>query len=234
MPLVAPNLDTRTFEDLVKEARLRIPRYTPEWTDFNESDPGMTLVELFAWFTDYIKFLQLLGMELRPAQPAAAHITFTASAGAQVESVQLRSQLSAQPPGGGEPLIFETEAGLDLIRVPLADVQVYDGTAFDVVTQANQTPGTGFRPLGWIPQVGSALYLAFPETNPPAVKPIFPQEIRMRVFLPPSAGRCAAERQRRSHPAGASRRPGVGIQTFHDLQVLAAAEPLPGREPGVH
>ena len=37
MPLQAPELDTRTFDELVKAARLRIPRYTPEWTDFNES-----------------------------------------------------------------------------------------------------------------------------------------------------------------------------------------------------
>ena len=83
MPLAAPLLDTRTFEDLVAEARRRIPRYAPQWTDFNESDPGITLVELFAWLTElmlyqlnqvpernYIKFLQLLGLELRPAQPA--------------------------------------------------------------------------------------------------------------------------------------------------------------------
>jgi predicted phage baseplate assembly protein len=200
LPLVAPNLDTRTFDDLVQEARLRIPRYTPEWTDFNESDPGITFVELFVWITElmlyqmnqvpernYIKFLRLLGMELRPAQPAIAHVTFTAMPGAQVQSVPLRSQLSAQPPAGGQALIFETDAGLDLIRVSLTDVQVYDGSAFTVVTQANETPGTGFRPLGWVPQVGSALYLGFSESNPPAVAPVFPQEIRMRVFLPPSA-----------------------------------------------
>ena len=67
------NLDDRTFEDLVAECILRIPRYCPEWTDFNPSDPGITLVELFAWLTDqmlmrfnkvprrnYITFLELL------------------------------------------------------------------------------------------------------------------------------------------------------------------------------
>ena len=48
MPLQAPQLDDRTFEDLLQTARLRIPRYTPEWTDFNDSDPGITLVQLFA------------------------------------------------------------------------------------------------------------------------------------------------------------------------------------------
>src|SRR3954464_6087502 len=73
MPLIAPPLDTEKFEDIFRQARLRIPRYTPEWTDFNESDPGITLLQLFAWLTEmmlykmnqvpernYIKFLQLL------------------------------------------------------------------------------------------------------------------------------------------------------------------------------
>src|SRR5712691_6941826 len=197
MPLEAPQLDTRTFEDLVREARLRIPRYTQEWTDFNESDPGITLVQLFAWLTEmmlyqmnrvpernYIKFLKLLGLELQPAQAAVAHLTFTAQAGATVEPVLQRSQIAAQPPGGGDLLIFETEAGLDLIRVPLTDVQVYDGAAFTVVTQANQTPDTPFRPLGWVPQIGSALYLGFSQTTPPVVGRPFPQEMHFRVFLP--------------------------------------------------
>jgi predicted phage baseplate assembly protein len=202
MPLeeFLPRLDTRTFEELVREARLRIPRYTPEWTDFNESDPGITLVQLFAWLTEmtlyqmnrvpernYIKFLQLLGMELRPAQPAIAHLTFTAGAGAATESIRARSQIGAQPPEGGDLLVFETEAGLDLIRVPLSDVQVFDGTAFTVVTQANEAPDTPFRPLGWVPQVGSALYLGFAQTDPPAVGRPFPRELRFRVFLPAAA-----------------------------------------------
>ncbi|MEM7713573.1 MAG: hypothetical protein AAF349_08360, partial [Cyanobacteria bacterium P01_A01_bin.68] len=46
------NLDDRTFQDLVDECILRIPRYCPEWTNYNPGDPGITLVELFAWLTD--------------------------------------------------------------------------------------------------------------------------------------------------------------------------------------
>ena len=37
-------LDDRTFEDLFNEARRRIPAYTSEWTDFNDSDPGMDVI----------------------------------------------------------------------------------------------------------------------------------------------------------------------------------------------
>ena len=50
--LPSSNLDDRRFDDLVEESLMRIPRYCPEWTDHNLSDPGVTFVELFAWLTD--------------------------------------------------------------------------------------------------------------------------------------------------------------------------------------
>lgn len=52
MPLPQANLDTRRFDDLVAEARGLIPRYAPEWTNHNASDPGITLIELLAWVTE--------------------------------------------------------------------------------------------------------------------------------------------------------------------------------------
>lgn len=52
MPLSLPNLDDRTYNDLVEEARARIPALAPEWTNHNASDPGVTLVELFAYLSE--------------------------------------------------------------------------------------------------------------------------------------------------------------------------------------
>ena len=43
MPLTAPNLDDRHFQDIMDEARTLIPRFCPEWTDHNLSDPGIAL-----------------------------------------------------------------------------------------------------------------------------------------------------------------------------------------------
>jgi predicted phage baseplate assembly protein len=87
--LPSSNLDDRTFDDLVEECIMRIPRYCPEWTDHNLSDPGITLVELFAWLTDqmllrfnqvprknYVAFLELLGIRLQPPAPARTDLTF--------------------------------------------------------------------------------------------------------------------------------------------------------------
>src|SRR4030095_11743512 len=52
MPLKVPTLDDRTYADLVREGVQLIPRYAPEWTNHNPSDPGITLLELFAYLTE--------------------------------------------------------------------------------------------------------------------------------------------------------------------------------------
>src|SRR4051794_11954961 len=161
MPLEPPQLDTRTYDDLVAELRRRIPRYTPEWTDFNESDPGMTLVELFAWLTEtllyqlyrvpdrnLLTFLKQLGLELRPALAASADLVFTPRAGAVVQPVPQGARISAPPAGGGDPLVFETERGVGITPVPLTDVQVFDGSVFTVTTDEDAKPGLTYAPLG--------------------------------------------------------------------------------------
>ena len=56
MSLPAPDLDTRQFQQLMDEALERIPRYTPECTNFNASDPGMALVQLYAWMSETILY----------------------------------------------------------------------------------------------------------------------------------------------------------------------------------
>ncbi len=56
MSLPLPKLDDRTFADLVAEARARIPGLCPAWTDHNPADPGITLIELFAWLTEMLFF----------------------------------------------------------------------------------------------------------------------------------------------------------------------------------
>jgi baseplate J-like protein len=92
MPIQAPNLDDRNFADLVEEAKQIIRQKCPEWTDLGASDPGIVLLELFAYLTDvmlyrlnripdkaYIEFLRLLGVRLQPPGAATAALKFTAS-----------------------------------------------------------------------------------------------------------------------------------------------------------
>ena len=89
MPLITPVLDDRDFEALFAELRDRIPVYNPGWTDHNDSDPGITLLQLFAYLGEgllfrlnqvpeatQLAFLQLLDVPLLPAQPARAMLRF--------------------------------------------------------------------------------------------------------------------------------------------------------------
>ena len=89
MPLPAPDLDDRKFQDIVDEAKRLIPRYCPEWTNHNVSDPGVALIELFAWMSEmilyrvnqvpdrlYVHFLNMVGISPFPSSVARADLTF--------------------------------------------------------------------------------------------------------------------------------------------------------------
>jgi hypothetical protein len=52
--LPLPNLDDRTYEDLIAEAISLIPSEYPEWTDHNPSDPGIISLELLSWLTEMV------------------------------------------------------------------------------------------------------------------------------------------------------------------------------------
>ncbi len=49
--LNSPNLEEKTYEDLMAEAFGEIPLYTEEWTNFGPADPGVTILENFSAFT---------------------------------------------------------------------------------------------------------------------------------------------------------------------------------------
>lgn len=89
MTLPVPNLDDRRFQDIVDEAKRMIPSLCPEWTNHNVSDPGVALIELFAWMTEmtlfrlnqvpdkfYTHMLNLVGFEPFPPSAARADLTF--------------------------------------------------------------------------------------------------------------------------------------------------------------
>lgn len=85
----APRLDDRSWETLRDALIRRIPLHTPEWTDHNIGDPGVTLVELFAQLSKglmdrvnavprsaHAEFLRLLNLEPDSASPATGWVQF--------------------------------------------------------------------------------------------------------------------------------------------------------------
>ncbi len=174
MPLTAPNLDDRQFADIAAQAKTLIPRYAPEWTNFNESDPGITLVELFAWMTEiltyrlnqvpdlnYIKFLQLIGIELQPAQPAVAELTFSVARPDIVSVIVPQGTQVAAAGTSTQPIVFETDQSLTAIGAVLTAVQIFDGSGYTVQTNQNVNASQWFYPFGQNPQASNALLLGF-------------------------------------------------------------------------
>ena len=181
MPLVAPKLDDRHFQDIVDEAKKRIPHYCKEWTDHNVSDPGVTLIELFAWMTDvmlyrlnqvpdlhFVKFMELLGITLRGPVPAKAPVTFWLSApqptavvipsGTEVASTQTETERS---------IIFTTDADFTVQPPVLSAVasRILEGGSQRVFREQNlrrlAAGFEGFDVFTPLPNVDDALYFGF-------------------------------------------------------------------------
>jgi predicted phage baseplate assembly protein len=186
MPLTSPVIDDRTYDDIVAEIRARIARYTPEWqpvwSDVNDSDPGITLAQVFAWLSEmllyrmsrvpdlnYIKFLELIGIELLPAQPASAEVSFGVAGAVTAASVSVptRTQVSANS-DDGPPLVYETARALTAVACTLQSVQAYDGAQYRDVTDPNTQASNGWYPFGQLPRVDGALTLGlgFPAGHP--------------------------------------------------------------------
>lgn len=115
MPLPVPKLDDRTWQDLKDEVLARVPSRMKEWTNLLPSDPGVAVVELFAYFVEtilsrlnqvpdkmFLTFLNLIGVDIIPATYAKADVQFTLgtplefdyviSSGTEVATVQTDQQ----------------------------------------------------------------------------------------------------------------------------------------------
>ncbi|MFE7619378.1 putative baseplate assembly protein [Streptomyces sp. NPDC057496] len=129
MALPSPNLDDRRFQQLVDEAKRYVQQRTPEWTDHNVSDPGVTLIETFAYMVDqllyrlnrvpdknYSAFLDLLGVTLFPPTAARAEVDFWLSA-PQPEAVLLPAGTEVATSRGEaeEEVVFSTSDDLSIV-----------------------------------------------------------------------------------------------------------------------
>src|SRR5687767_1371564 len=181
MALPDIKLDDRTFEQLVAEAKRRIPGYTPEWTDLNDSDPGVTLVQLFAWLSEmiiwrlnrvpeknFVKFLELIGIEQEAPSSASAELTFklTTKNLANPVVIPQGTRVALAEQVDGKSVIFETNDNFFAVSAELTHVQSFDGARYEIVTEAFRVPGKFFYPFGPQPQRNSALYLGFDESFP--------------------------------------------------------------------
>jgi predicted phage baseplate assembly protein len=180
MSLPVPNLDDRRFQDLVDDAKRLVQQRCPEWTDHNVSDPGVTLIELFAWMTDqvvyrlnrvpernYVKFLELIGVSLYPPTAARTAVTFwlsspqpdtvTIAAGTQVATVRTATD---------EAIAFATVEDLAIIPSSLERLgSMIDGKTLRDHGAALEK-GTEVYCFQQVPKPGDALYVGLSEAVP--------------------------------------------------------------------
>jgi len=179
MTLQAPKLDDRKFQDIVHEARSKIPLYCPKWTDYNLSDPGITLIELFAWMVDmllyrlnrvpeknYIKFMELIGIRLEPPKPATVDVTFRLSA-PQPEAVTIPrgTEIATVRTETEEAITFTTNQDLTIILPNLAyALTTPDDAAFNDCMPALKNPDLQISIFQETPEENNALYLGYSES----------------------------------------------------------------------
>ena len=125
MPLPLPEIDDREYEELFREVLARIPVHNPEWTNHNDADPGITLLQLFSFMTENLlyrgrripernrrAFLNLLGVEPHLATAAEGVVAFEHLRG-RLEAITLERDLDLL--AGSIP--FRTRNGLAVLPV---------------------------------------------------------------------------------------------------------------------
>jgi hypothetical protein len=164
--LPVPNLDDRTFKQIVEDSRKMISRFIPDWTDENYHDPGITFIELFAWLSEMqnyylnritvkneLKFLKLLGVCPKEQASAKADVTFSNVPGSFL--LPRGTGVSA-----GEQH-FETDEAILLTPIKIEKLISYIDGAFTDYSSINESEVTTFFPFGKEIKSGSGLYIGF-------------------------------------------------------------------------
>ncbi len=174
--LQVPNLDDQTYEDLLSEARNVITSTYPAWTNFNEHDPGTTIVELFAmlvenqqFYLDQIgrenrlKYLKLMGVRRRPKCPSETRVHVEA------DEDCLISEGEGMMAGD---LVFETtRQGVILAEDVRGAIAVEDGKVVDAVwLSGRRNDRIGFYPFGATPKEENGCVFVFGRMLPAGVE----------------------------------------------------------------
>ncbi|WP_103508285.1 putative baseplate assembly protein [Streptomyces sp. SM13] len=180
MALPSPNLDDRRFQQLVDEAKRYVQQRSPEWTDHNVSDPGVTLIETFAYLVDqllyrlnrvpdknYAAFLGLLGVTLFPPTVARAEIDFWLSA-PQPETVHLPSGTEVATARGEaeEPVVFSTADDLPIVPSSLVRLVTAPVSGEQTDRTAPLSAGKDIPCFQNRPEPGDALLFGLPTAVP--------------------------------------------------------------------
>lgn len=171
-------LDDVRFQELVSEARTRIVRHSPEWTEHNVSDPGITLIELFAWLTELLVYrinriperlhfglLQLVGVTPGMPECATVAVRFMLDSPGGGAVVPAGTEIASPRTAGSDSVAFQTTAELVIPHsCELARYAIQRGGEVQMASVDGDTArpaGSLQAPFGSPPGAGDALLLGF-------------------------------------------------------------------------
>ncbi len=164
--LESRNLDDQRFSDIVREAEARLPWLCPVWTDHNAHDPGITILELMAWFKETHQYeinrvspeirrslLELAGTCLRREQAAVCALDIPPEAPPRPELSRLETPEGvvfelAEEISGDRPVLERVRIRLPKEKSPADITGMLDGSSV-------------IQPFEFGGKQGSALELAF-------------------------------------------------------------------------
>ncbi|MBE9009102.1 putative baseplate assembly protein [Pseudanabaenaceae cyanobacterium LEGE 13415] len=138
----SPKIDLRSNAERIDETIALMERYS-QWRRSNKADPGLAMIRMFnhvlglvsdrlnqAPDKHFLAFLDLIGGQLLPPQPARVPLTFSLATGSQVDAFVPALTEIAAPPSGEEKeeVLFETEEDLVVTPAQLQAVYLNDPT----------------------------------------------------------------------------------------------------------
>ena len=180
MVLPTPDLDDRDFQSLVDEAKRLVQKSSPEWTDHNVSDPGVTLIEAFAQMMDqliyrlnriperhYVKFLELIGMQLFPPTAARGTVTFWLSAPQPAPVlVRAETEVATARTDVDEPISFATTGELSIVPCEFSRIATATFGQEAVDRSRELLSGQQVSAFSELPQTGDALLIGLSAAVP--------------------------------------------------------------------
>lgn len=166
--------DDVTFEQLVSIARKRIPLYSKIWTDFNESDPGITFIELFSWLADiqiynlkkisqksYIRFLKLLGTSIQSAKTSTLDLAIEKKNEDNLSLIEIDRETRFLTSGmERNTIVYECDEKVSLLPFNIRTVLSHSNFDAIVVTQVcSKVDASYFYAFGKDPVIGNAFYI---------------------------------------------------------------------------
>ncbi|HEY9694193.1 MAG TPA: baseplate J/gp47 family protein [Oculatellaceae cyanobacterium] len=181
-PPKPPKIDQRSYEEIVEQTETLVQSFT-DWKPAPEgnTDAGRALIRIFGRMVklvsdrlnqvpekNFLAFLDLIGGQLKPPEPAKVPLTFYLAEGSPVDGlVPAHTQVSAPPKeGSDEEIVFETDRELVVTTTELQAVFVREPNQdkySDCTLQATGQKDEAFLAFVGNTFIPHSLYITCPE-----------------------------------------------------------------------